>query len=166
MDYITKTTEYPPFTPCPNSLFEADLSATAKLTYLVLLNRALLSRSNDWIDEQGRVFVVYPIEALGKALKKKRTVVQTAMRDLEACDRIQRVKQGLTHPNRIYVKIDSPAPSASRCSEKRTSDVRKNGRQMFGKPATNYNKHNYNKENYTIHTTPDLSDLLMKGDDR
>ncbi|WP_041668467.1 replication initiator protein A [Acetobacterium woodii] len=36
-----------------------DLSAESKLLYGVLLDRVSLSRKNNWVDDLGRIFIIY-----------------------------------------------------------------------------------------------------------
>ncbi len=156
MDYITKTTTYTSFIPCPRELLSADLSATAKLAYLHLLERALLSKSNDWLDDEGHVYIVYPVEKLAAAMGKKRTTASNALRELDRHGLIVRKKQGFNDPNFIFVKMpniengDSTASDFpnTECAEKRTSNVQKSERQAFRKPYPNYNKNSYNEKSY------------------
>ena len=54
-EYLTTQTLLPPFLPYPRFLLELDLSQTAKMTYVLLLDRATLSQKNLWIDERGYV---------------------------------------------------------------------------------------------------------------
>ena len=49
-EYLTTQTLLPPFLPYPRFLLELDLSQTAKMTYVLLLDRATLSQKNLWID--------------------------------------------------------------------------------------------------------------------
>ena len=49
-EYLTTQTPLPPFLPYPRFLLELDLSQTAKMTYVLLLDRATLSQKNLWID--------------------------------------------------------------------------------------------------------------------
>ena len=64
-DDLTVCTPLPRYLPFPKFLLDAQLSHTAKLLYALLLDRATLSRKNNWTDEQGRIYVVYPIPKAG-----------------------------------------------------------------------------------------------------
>lgn len=57
-DYLTVTTPLPQYLPYPRFLLDTDLSHTAKLLYTLLLDRATLSQKNNWIDAQGRIYVI------------------------------------------------------------------------------------------------------------
>lgn len=52
----------------PKVLFTDDrfsvLSAEAKTLYGILLDRVTLSAKNGWIDQQGRVYIIYTIEEI------------------------------------------------------------------------------------------------------
>ena len=45
-----------------------NLSSDAKILYACLLERSSLSFKNDWIDEQGRVYIVFTVEEIMKTL--------------------------------------------------------------------------------------------------
>ena len=55
-------TRLPPYLPYPRFLLQADLTQTAKLLYALLLDRATLSQANGWLDEGGRIYLVFPIQ--------------------------------------------------------------------------------------------------------
>ena len=58
-NYLTVATPLPQYLPYARFLLDTDLSHTAKLLYTLLLDRATLSQKNNWIDVQGRIYVVY-----------------------------------------------------------------------------------------------------------
>ena len=98
-------TKLPPYLPYPRFLLGMDLTHTAKLLYALLLDRANLSRANDWVDEQGRTYLIFPIEKISEALDKSRMTVKNALNELTAAGLIERQRQGFSSPNRIYVLI-------------------------------------------------------------
>ena len=57
-NYLTADTPLPQYLPYARFLLDTDLSHTAKLLYTLLLDRATLSKKNNWIDAQGRSYVV------------------------------------------------------------------------------------------------------------
>ena len=63
-------TRLPPYLPYPRFLLQADLNQTAKLLYALLLDRATLSQANGWLDESGRIYLVFPIEKIAAALDR------------------------------------------------------------------------------------------------
>lgn len=90
--------------PFPLFLLDMKLSHTAKLIYSVLLYRANLSKINEWIDEQGRVYITFSLESIMETIHKTRTPVKNAMRELYNADLIER-KRNYSAPNTIYVKL-------------------------------------------------------------
>ena len=46
-----------------------DLSTDAKTLYGILLDRMGLSVKNGWLDEQGRVYIIFPVQEVMDALK-------------------------------------------------------------------------------------------------
>ena len=66
MKELTKDTYLPPYMAYPRFLLNTDLNETARLIYILLLDRARLSIKNDWVDEQGRVYLFYPIRELAE----------------------------------------------------------------------------------------------------
>ena len=80
---------------------QADLTQTAML----LLDRATLSQANGWLDEGGRIYLVFPIEKIAAALDRSSMTVKTALSELEDAGLIERRRSGFSKPNRIYVKL-------------------------------------------------------------
>ena len=92
----------------PQILFKdekfAKLSTDAKVLYGLFLNRVSLSKKNHWIDEQGRVFVYYTLESIQEDLHCASQKAQKLLKELAKYGLIEKVKQGLCKPDRIYVK--------------------------------------------------------------
>ncbi len=98
----------------PRGLLRLELSATELSVYMLLLDRARISaRSEAWQDEEGKVFLYYPIVELAKDAGRSGTSVKTALRCLEEKDLIIRKRQRLGRPNRIYVKLPEGAEAAA-----------------------------------------------------
>ena len=104
-DYMTITTELPPYFFFPWFLLDMGLTLTAKLTYALLLDRARLSQLNGWTDEAGRVYIIFPIEKVAKMLGKSMTTAKNVLAELEAAGLIERKRRGQFLPNLIYVKL-------------------------------------------------------------
>ena len=105
--FLTTDTTLPAYMAYPKFLFDmTDLSETAKLIYIVLLDRARVSQAKgSWADESGNVFIFYPIQDLAKAIHKSEMSVKTALAALEDHALILRTRQGVGKANRIYVKF-------------------------------------------------------------
>ena len=73
--YITERTVFSHFYQFPDFLLWAPISQTAKLAYMLLYDRARLSQQNDWQDD-GRVYLTYPIKNMAAALGKSESTVK------------------------------------------------------------------------------------------
>ena len=78
-DYMTITTELPPYFFFPWFLLDMGLTLTAKLAYALLLDRARLSQLNGWTDEAGRVYIIFPIEKIAEMLGKSMTTAKNVL---------------------------------------------------------------------------------------
>ena len=109
--FLTQDGPIPPYMAFPRFLLDKDgLNETAKILYTILLDRARLSQKNDgWTDEQGRVFIFFPIKSLAETMHKSEMSVKTALNALEKENLIARKRQGAGFPNRIYVKYPPEA---------------------------------------------------------
>ena len=104
-DYLTVTTPLPQYLPYARFLLDTDLSHTAKLLYTLLLDRATLSQKNNWIDTQGRIYVLYPLSSLAKDLRCSISSITRAFSELENAQLVERVRSGFSKPSRILLKI-------------------------------------------------------------
>jgi hypothetical protein len=78
---------------------------TAKVVYALLLNRMTLSQKNNWVDEWGRVYIVYPIDNLAETLHKGRATIKRALQELTQCGLLDKHAQGFGNANLLYVKL-------------------------------------------------------------
>lgn len=142
MTYLSPGTGLPPFLMYPRFLLKTNLNDTARLVYILLLDRARLSRTNaKWQDETGRVFVHYPIPELAEVTGRGQTGIKAALGQLEAAGLIARKRRGMGNPNRIYVAIEPPG-NPDYGSENRPSIRSENPNVTVGKPSPNNNKSN------------------------
>lgn len=82
-----------------------NVSAEAKILYGLFLDRMGLSARNNWVDEQGRVYIIYTIDQIMNAIGCSDKKVNRMLRELEVvAGLIERKRQGLGKPNLIYVK--------------------------------------------------------------
>ncbi len=93
----------------PKALFTQErfkcISTEAKILYGILLDRMSLSKRNGWLDEDGRVFIVFTLDEIKESMgcADQKAVKLLAELDDKA-DLIERRRQGLGRPNIIYVK--------------------------------------------------------------
>lgn len=109
--FLTQDGPIPPYMAFPRFLLDKEcLSETAKILYTILLDRARLSQKNDgWTDEQGHVFILFPIKNLAEVMHKSEMSIKTALTAMEKETLIVRKRQGAGFPNRIYVKVPPEA---------------------------------------------------------
>ena len=106
--YLKCDSYLPRYMAYPRFLLDVNISETAKLVYMLLLDRARLSMKNqDWQDEQGRVFVLYTIPNLAKDIGKGETTAKKALNQLVKQGLILKQSLGPGQPNKIYVKIQA-----------------------------------------------------------
>ena len=78
------------------------ISTDAKVLYGLLLDRMSLSARNDWLDEQGRVYIVFTLEEIMDSLSCGNKKAVGLLRELETeAGLIERRRQGLGKPNLI-----------------------------------------------------------------
>ena len=146
--YLKCDSYIPPYMAYPRFLLDVDISETAKLVYMLLLDRARMSMKNkDWQDEIGRVFVLYTIPNLAKDIGKGETTVKKALNQLFKQGLILKQSLGPGQPNKIYVKIpaeNSPTGQTEKCLTGRAFFDPKAGRKV----PPNNNKSNKYVRNY------------------
>ena len=80
------------------------MSTGAKTLYGILLDRMGLSVKNGWLDEQGRVYIIFPVQEVMDALGCADNKATKLFRELEKFGLIERKRRGLGKLNLIYVK--------------------------------------------------------------
>ena len=152
---MTRETDIPQYIKFPIFLLDMKLSHTAKLIYAVLLDRTSLSKVNGWIDEQGRVYIIYPVTSIAETLHKGVSVIKEGLSALDRAGLTER-KRNFSAPDTIYVKLPTEGLKADPQTagkpthtepENQLSDSRKNGSMTAGKPATNQTNNNQTNRN-------------------
>lgn len=94
----------------PKVLFDnpifGSLSTDAKLLYGLLLDRMQLSIKNQWVDDDGKVYIYFTLESIKSALScsyKKAGLLMGELDDKKGIGLITRVKQGLGKPDKVFV---------------------------------------------------------------
>ena len=92
----------------PKALFQEprfqSLSTDAKTLYGILLDRMSLSVKNGWQDEQNRMFIIFTIEDVKRALCCADNKATRLLRELEEFGLIERKRRGQGKPCLVYVK--------------------------------------------------------------
>ena len=84
------------------------ISSDAKILYACLFDRISLSAKNDWLDKEGRIYIIFTIEEIMKTINRSRPTAVKALDELDKNTRgiglIERKRLGFGKPNIIYVK--------------------------------------------------------------
>ena len=135
----------------PTVLFTDDeyrnVSSDAKVLYGILLSRMELSARNHWIDDDGKVFIIFTTEEIMEKLNCGNQKVVKLMAELEnECGLIERKRQGQGKPSLIYVKnflpVDNKVDNSSsshflKCENHTSRDVKITSPEM-GKSHARY----------------------------
>ncbi len=153
-DYLTVTTPLPQYLPYARFLLDTDLSHTAKLLYTLLLDRATLSQKNNWMDAQGRIYVVYPLSKLSKDLRYSLSSITRAFAELENAQLVERVRSGFSKPSRILLKIPRTTQNcAVTVCKNAEHDCAETSSMIAQKCTPNQRNKNDLKDNHLIRTT-------------
>lgn len=143
MQELTKDTHLPPYMAYPKFLLTMDISETGKLVYILLLDRARLSMKNGWVDDQGKVYLFYPIRELAEDCRKSEMTVKNALADLQSHGLIRRHRQGNRTANKIYIRV--PVGQTKNCPSDGQNSVLMSDRKLSPsnnksnkKPVRNY----------------------------
>lgn len=146
-----------------------NISPEAKTLYGILLDRMNLSAKNGWLDDRGRVYIIFTTEEVMKALSCADNKATKLMNELEhKCGLIERKRQGLTKPNLIYVKnfiseqrflnrenhdsgspeITIQEPSESRCNNTDSNNTENNNTDLSFLSGGSEKKRRYDYQEY------------------
>lgn len=137
------------------------VSAEAKVLYGLLLDRMSLSVKNGWLDENGRVYIIFTIsdvmETLGCAEQKANKLL-SELDGSKGVGLIERKRRGLGKPNVIYVKnfIHKEEPGQPE-SQIKNCENHKSGRVKITSPETRKSQTNNTDLNHTELNDTDLS---------
>ena len=127
LDYFYgQTGELFSFYRIPKALFQEprfqSLSTDAKTLYGILLDRMSLSVKNGWLDEQNRVFIIFTIEDVKRALCCADNKATKLLRELEKFGLIERKRRGLGKPSLVYMKNFSAESSKENVKNRDNDD--------------------------------------------
>ncbi len=82
-----------------------NISTDAKVLYGMMLDRVSLSAKNGWLDEEGRVYIIFTLQEIMDEMNCKDQKATKLQVELEKnCGLIERKRQGQGKPTLIYVK--------------------------------------------------------------
>lgn len=95
----------------PRALYEKEyfrvLSNDAKTLYALMLDRMSLSLANEWLDEEGRVYINYSIESIMEILNCGKTKAIALLKELDSesgIGLIEKKNMGIAKASVFYVK--------------------------------------------------------------
>lgn len=148
----------------PKALFHdcrfRQLSTDARTLYGILLDRMSLSVKNGWLDEQGRVYIIYTVREVQESLCCAEHKAVKLFRELEDMDLIERKRRGLGRPSLIYVKDFSsglPKAQVQNCPNS-NSGAAESTILVQPKPQSNKTESNKTDKNKTERNNPFLPD--------
>ena len=121
------------------------LSTDAKVLYGILLDRMSLSVKNGWLDEQGRVYIIYTVREVQESLCCAEHKAVKLFRELEDIDLIERKRRGLGRPSLIYVKDFSSGLSKAQVQNCPNSNSGAAESTILEQPKPQANKTDKNK---------------------
>lgn len=166
MTYYTKhDTDNNSYIKTPKFLFTdpkyITLSVAAKLLYGLILDRLTLSQKNNWVDNEGFVFVIYTVEETAKALNCSEDTATKVLRELESVKLIMRKRRGQGKPSIIYVyNVSNSMPKKDSVNDNSAKDhvafV-----DRFSKTCAKFSALNSNTE-VCSNKTPKVSDSRVR----
>ena len=133
-----------------NEQFEK-LSTEGKVLYGLLLDRVSLSIENQWIDDNGRVYIIYTLANICAALRCSEKSAIKYMAELEDIGLVERIRQGFGKPTLIYVKnfMGQKKLQVNSCNNYSYGAVDFTGQELENLQSnnTNYNNTDFNNTN-------------------
>ena len=133
-----------------NERFQA-ISTEGKVLYGLLLDRVSLSIENQWIDDNGRVYIIYTLAAICAALRCSEKSAIKYMAELEDIGLVERIRQGFGKPTLIYVKnfMGQQKLQVNSCNNYSYGAVEFTGQELENLQSnnTNYNNTDFNNTN-------------------
>ena len=140
----------------PKELFTdkyIDLSLESKMIYTLLIDRLELSRKNNWVNENGEVYLIFKRSEIGEKLNLTDKTVSKAIKDLKKFNLIYEQRQGLGKANLIYIgKLNSDNQDTEnlpflngKISDSRQGKIPSQDTENFRPNNTNINNTDFNK---------------------
>lgn len=117
-------------------LFEDDyfrkLSDSAKIAYCMFRDRFELSKINNWIDENGNVYLIFTTKELCEILNCGTQKVTKIKKELENFNLLEQERIGLNKPNKIYILEPQKTPKHNDNKDFRKSKLQNRRNQNSG----------------------------------
>ncbi|WP_294064556.1 replication initiator protein A [uncultured Fusobacterium sp.] len=140
-----------------------EITAGAFKTYVLMYDRLRISGKNNWVDNDGVVYIKYSYNEMMEDLKVSRQAVSNNIKDLEKLDLIRKIRN-FNSTNKFYLKI------YDECKEDLTSqknftikeDLTTKSKEELTRGSQIYldtNKNNLSKNNYNKNNDDNIDNL-------
>ena len=119
-----------------------NISTEGKVLYGLLLDRVSLSMENGWIDDEGRVYIIFTLTTIRQAMNCAEKSAIKYLTELEEFGLIERIRQGFGKPALIYVKnfIDQQNLQVKTSKNYSSPPVKVTGQDLYNlQPNYTYN---------------------------
>jgi len=131
-----------------------NISTEGKVLYGLLLDRVSLSMENGWIDDEGRVYIIFTLTTIRQAMNCAEKSAIKYLTELEEFGLIERIRQGFGKPALIYVKnfIDQQNLQVKTSKNYSSPPVNVTGQDLYNlQPNYTYNNNtDFNNTNPNI----------------
>lgn len=137
-----------------------NISTEGKVLYGLLLDRVSLSMENGWIDDEGRVYIIFTLTTIRQAMNCAEKSAIKYLTELEEFGLIERIRQGFGKPALIYVKnfIDQQNLQVRTSKNYSSPPVKVTGQNLYNL-----------QPNYTYNNNTDFNNtnpILSEDEDR
>ena len=84
-----------------------------------------LLQKNHWLDNQGRVYFIYPIHQMALDMDKSETTIKAVMKELVEAELLEKIPEGRGRPNRLYILFPNEEVGQKTADEKSAGVGRK-----------------------------------------
>ena len=138
---------------------QGKISSGGFKTYVLMYDRLRLSSKNEWIDEEGTVYIKYSYDEMQEDLNCSRQAISNNLKDLLALDLIVKVKN-FNSSSKFYLKIYDSSQENFTSKEKLTNSSQEiltndskekltnSSQVLLDANKNNFNKNNSSKNNY------------------
>lgn len=140
--------------------FFSKLSCEAKVLYGLMLDRMSLSIKNQWLDDQGRVYIIFTIEEVKTYMGCCRQSAVNILAELDSekgIGLIEKKRLGFGKANIIYVKNFTLQVSDDELTEVQKIDFKKSEVQTSWNPENRLQEVQKTDPNYTNYSNTDLN---------
>lgn len=137
-----------------------NISTEGKVLYGLLLDRVSLSMENGWIDDEGRVYIIFTLTTIRQAMNCAEKSAIKYLTELEEFGLIERIRQGFGKPALIYVKnfIDQQNLQVKTSKNYSSPPVNVTGQDLYNlQPNYTYNNNtDFNNTNPILSADEDV----------